>query len=385
MSAPTAAPTMAGADLATGVHHGKSGRPSGRRLVVLVAVMAGLIGGGVGAGGTVLFDRPASVSAPPAAAAPVVANGSDVPALLAKVLPAVVSIQTRLSGGGQAAGTGMVISAGGEVLTNAHVVSGASTITATRYGTTQALPAHLVGASPDDDLALLRVEGARDLPTVRLGSSASTPVGAAVVAVGNALGLSAGTPTATEGIVSAEGRSVTTNEAGRSVTLDGLFQTDAAINPGNSGGPLFDRAGAVIGINTAVAGSAQGIGFAIPIDHAKALLGQLRYGGTTGAPAAYLGIGGLRLTPALRDAYGLTPGAGVVVAEVVPGSPAEAAGLAPGDVIVAIDGTPLSDTVDLRQLVQAAKVGQALHLQVVRGATTTSVVVTLGAAPLGSG
>lgn len=347
--------------------------------------MAGLVGGGVGAGGTVLFDRPASVSAPPAAAAPVVANGSDVPALLAKVLPAVVSIQTRLSGGGQAAGTGMAISADGEVLTNAHVVTGASTITVTRYGTTQALPAHLVGASPGDDLALIRVEAAGDLPTVRLGSSASTPVGAAVVAVGNALGLSAGTPTATEGIVSAEGRSVTTNEAGRSVTLDGLFQTDAAINPGNSGGPLFDSAGAVIGINTAVAGSAQGIGFAIPIDHAKALLDQLRHGGTTGAPAAYLGIGGLRLTPALRDAYGLTPGAGVVVAEVVPGSPAEAAGLAPGDVIVAIDGTPLSDTVELRQLVQAAKVGQALHLQVVRGATTTSVVVTLGAAPLGSG
>ena len=146
MSAPTVAPATAGASPASGVRHGGSGRPPGRRLVVVVAVIAGLVGGGVGAGGTVLFDRPASVSAPPVPAGPAVVNGSDVPALLARVLPAVVSIQTRLASGGQGAGTGMVISADGEVLTNAHVVSGASTITVTRYGTTQALPARLVGA-----------------------------------------------------------------------------------------------------------------------------------------------------------------------------------------------------------------------------------------------
>lgn len=357
-----------------------SSRHPTRQLVGVVATLAGLVGGGVGAGGVALFDRPAPAITPPAAVVPAPVNGSDLPALLAKILPGVVSIQTRLGDGGRGAGTGMLLSARGEVLTNAHVVAGASAITVTRYGTTRSLAAHLVGASPSDDLALIQIDGARDLPAVRLGSSARVAVGTAVVAVGNALGLSAGSPTATEGIISAEGRSVTTDQGGRSLTLEGLFQTDAAINPGNSGGPLFDTTGAVIGINTAVASSAQGIGFAIPIDHAKALLGQLRQGGTAPAPATYLGIDAVRLTPSLRDAYGLTPDAGVVVTQVLPGSPAERSGLAPGDVIVAIDGTSISDTVELRHAVQAAKVGQRLHLQVVRGATTTSVTVTLGAA-----
>ena len=383
MSAPTDTWASAGARRASDLPHDERRHRPVRRLVASAAVLGGLIGGGVGAGAVAWFDRPASPSAPSVATVLPAAKEWNVPALLAKVLPGTVAIQTRLARGGQAAGTGMVISADGEVLTNAHVVFGATSITVTRYGTTQELPARLVGALPGDDLALIRIEGAKDLPTVRLGSSVSTPVGASVVAVGNALGLSAGTPTVTEGIVSAEGRSVTTAEAGRSVTLEGLFQTDAAINPGNSGGPLFDSAGAVIGINTVGTDSAQGIGFAIPIDHAKALLSELRHGGTTGAPTAYLGISGLRLTPALRDAYGLTPRAGVVVAKVIPGSPAESAGLVPGDVIVAIDGTTISDTVELGQLVQAAKVGERLHLQVVRGATTTSVTLTLGAAPLG--
>ncbi len=349
-----------------------------RRLIALTSLLAGLIGGGVGAGGMELL-HPTSAVAPPAAA------GSNVPALLANVLPGVVSVQAQLASGDQAAGTGMVLTSGGEVLTNAHVVAGASSITITRYGTTRKLPARLVGASRADDLALIQIKGVRNLPTVRLGSSAKTPVGASVVAVGNALGLSAGTPTATEGIISAEGRSVTTNEAGRSVTLNNLFQTDAAINPGNSGGPLFNSAGAVIGVNTAGASAAQGISFAIPIDHVKALLDQLRQGGIHSAPTAYLGITGLRLTPALKDAYGLTPNAGVVVAKVTSGSPAEVAGLVPGDVIIAVDNTPVNDAVELHQLVQAANVGEQIHLKVVRGVTTMSVLVTLGRSSLATG
>jgi S1-C subfamily serine protease len=307
-----------------------------------------------------------------------------VPALLAKVLPGVVSIHTSLATGGQGAGTGMVITSDGEVLTNAHVVSGATTITVTRYGTSRALAARLVGASPEDDLALLHIDSQENLPTVSLGTSADVPVGAFVVAVGNALGLSAGTPSATEGIISAEGRSITNDQDGQAVTLENLFQTDAAINPGNSGGPLFSSDGRVIGINTAVAGAAEGIGFAIPVDQAKDLLAHLRAGVMTGTPLAFLGVEGVSLTPAIADAYGLLASAGVVVFRVVAGSPADAAGLLPDDVVVAIDGAPVNDAIQLRRLVASSKVGQRLQLQIVRGADTTTFTVTLGSAPLGT-
>ena len=353
-------------------------RPRWRRFAIEVA-LAGLLGGAVGAGGVSVFDRQPAAPSPPAT------MGPNVPALLAKALPGVVSIQTSLATGAQSSGTGMVISADGEVLTNAHVVSGATSITVTRYGTNRALAARLVGASPEDDLALVRVDGQKNLPTVNLGASAAVPVGAFVLAVGNALGLSAGTPTATQGIISAEGRSITTiDQNGRAVTLENLFQTDAAINPGNSGGPLFSSAGRVIGINTAVAGAAEGIGFAIPVDQAKDLLTQLRTGGTTGKPSAFLSIEGVSLSPAIAAAYGLQASAGVVVFRIVAGSPAEAAGLVPGDVLVTIDGAPINDAIQLRRLVASSKVGQHLHLQVVRGADTTTLAVTLGSAPLGT-
>jgi serine protease Do len=255
----------------------------------------------------------------------------------------------------------------------------------TRYGTRGAPPARLVGASPADDVAQVRIEGAEGLPTVTLGTSVDVAVGTSVVAVGSALGLSAGTPTATEGIISAEGRSITTDQSGQSVTLEGLFQTDAAINSGNSGGPLFESGGRVIGINTAVAGSVQGTDFAIPVDQARSLLSQLRAGGTTGAPTTFLGADGVSLTSAIRDAFGLVPTTGVVIAHVAAGSPAKAAGLLPGDVIVALDGAPITDAVQLRQLVANAKVGQRLQLQVIRGSTTTILTATLVATPLGVG
>jgi len=309
--------------------------------LALVAALGGLVGGVVGAGAISALDgRPSPPSTP-------ATTGPDVRALLAKVLPGVVSIQTSLTTGEKGAGTGMVISPDGEVLTNAHVVNRSATMTVTRYGTSRFLSARLVGTSPENDLALLRIEGQQDLPMVTLGTSADVAVGAFVVAVGNALGRSAGTPTATEGIISAEGCSITTDEGDRAVTLENLFQTDAAINSGNSGGPLFSAGGSVIGVSTAVAGAAQGIGFAIPIDQAKELLSELRTGGTTRQSVAFLGIEGVSLTPAIADAYGLLPTTGVVVSRVAPGSPAETAGLLPGDVIVAIDGTLITDATQL--------------------------------------
>ncbi len=201
-------------------------------------------------------------------------------------------------------------------------------------------------------MALLRIDNASNLPTVTFGSSSKTQVGDYVVAIGNALGLAAGTPTVTQGIVSALGRTVTAGGEGTtSENLQNLIQTDAAINPGNSGGPLIDTEGQVIGMNTAVAGtsndgtSAQNIGFAIPITQVEALLPALVKGGpaaVTGGGGGYLGVDITTLTTALRQQYGLTPKQGAVILDVISGSPADNAGLAQGDVIVAINGTTIA-------------------------------------------
>ena len=187
-----------------------------------------------------------------------------------------------------ASGTGVIVSRDGEVITNAHVVTGASSITVTLNGSNSRFAATLVGALPGNDLALLKMDGASDLTPAAFGDSAKTVVGDDVVAVGYALALSGG-PSVTEGIISAVGRSVTTQTAsGEAVTLTNMLQTDAAISSGNSGGPLVDSRARVIGINTAVAAStasatAQNIGFAIPSNTVAGLLPQLRQGGSSGS------------------------------------------------------------------------------------------------------
>jgi S1-C subfamily serine protease len=171
--------------------------------------------------------------------------------------------------------------------------------------------------------------------------------------------------------------------------LEGLFQTDAAINPGNSGGPLFDASGLVIGIDTAVAaaangpGAAQGIGFAIPIDHARDLLPDLRRGGVAAQPEAYLGARVVTLGPDLKQAYGLVADSGAVIAEIGSGSPAERAGLEPGDVVVAVDGRPIASAGQLHQAVAASRPGQQMRLQLVRGSSSMTVEVALAARPGG--
>ena len=199
----------------------------------------------------------------------------DIQGVLDKVQPAVVAIGVSGSQG-MGAGTGVILTADGEVLTNNHVVEGASTIEVTLDGERAPRQADLVGAEPDADLALLKIRDAEGLPTAQLGSSSAAKVGDDVVAIGNALALPGG-PTVTEGIISAKDRTLT--EAG----LDGLIQTDAAINRGNSGGPLVNAAGEVIGINTAVirggGSAAEGIGLAIAIDTAKPIIEALRAGG----------------------------------------------------------------------------------------------------------
>ena len=211
----------------------------------------------------------------------------DVAGVVSAVEPAVVAVESSIGRGGVGSGTGVIITADGEVLTNAHVVEGASQIRVTLAGESQAREAEVVGADSNADLALLQIPGASGLPTAGLGDSSSVQVGDDVVAIGNALGLRGG-PTVTRGIVSALDRSLDTDTG----TMTGLIQTDASISSGNSGGPLVNAAGEVIGINTAVAtggrtSAAENIGFAIPIDKALPIVERLR--GGAAAPVGFLG------------------------------------------------------------------------------------------------
>jgi serine protease Do len=199
------------------------------------------------------------------------------------------------------------------------------------------------------------------------------------------LGLSAGTPTVTQGIVSALGRTVTAGGIGtQTETLQNMIQTDAAINSGNSGGPLIDTAGQVIGMNTAVAGTSsdgttsQNIGFAIPVAAVESLLPELQKGGQSGNGGGYLGVDITTLTPALRQQYGFTPTSGAVILTVVSGSPAAKAGLVQGDVIVGINGSAITSADDLQKVVQAAKPGQSITITYYVGDSKRTTTATLG-------
>jgi S1-C subfamily serine protease len=364
-----------------------------------VAVVAAIIGGAIGAGVTALADNNSNnndagnaviheSNAAPGAA--VLSGNVTIPQLVDKVINAVVSIDVK-SNGSEDEGTGMILTSDGEVITNNHVIElyseGGNTgsITVTEYGQTKPLPATLIGYDQTKDMALLKITNASNLPTVTFGDSSKAVVGDSVVAIGNALGLSAGTPTVTQGIVSALGRTVTAGGIGtQTETLQNMIQTDAAINAGNSGGPLIDTAGQVIGMNTAVAGTSsdgtnsQNIGFAIPTAQVTATLPELQKGGQTGNGGGYLGVDITTLTPALRQQYGFTPTSGAVVLSVVAGSPAAKAGLVQGDVIVSINGTATNSSEDLQKIVQDAKAGQSVSITYYVGDSKRTTTATLG-------
>jgi putative serine protease PepD len=363
-----------------------------------VAVVAAIIGGAIGAGVTALANNNSNNSASNAVihesnAAPgaaVLSGNVTIPQLVDKVINAVVSIDVK-SNGSEDEGTGMILTSSGEVITNNHVIElyseggNKGSITVTEYGQTKPLPATLIGYDQTKDMALLKINGASNLPTVTFGNSAKAVVGDSVVAIGNALGLSAGTPTVTQGIVSALGRQVTAGGIGtQTETLQNMIQTDAAINAGNSGGPLIDTAGQVIGMNTAVAGSSsdgtnsQNIGFAIPVAQVAATLPELQKGGQTGNAGGYLGVDITTLTPALRQQYGFTPTSGAVVLSVVSGSPAAKAGLVQGDVIVSINGTAINTSEDLQKIVQNTKAGQSVSITYYVGNSKRTTSATLG-------
>jgi S1-C subfamily serine protease len=277
----------------------------------------------------------------------------------------------------QGAGTGIVISPDGLVLTNAHVIAGATSIQV-RSTDGKVRDGRVLGAVPTADVALVQLDGATNLPTAALGDSSDLVVGDAVVAVGNALGLG-GDPTVTLGIVSALGRSIDT-DTGR---LEGVIQTDAAINPGNSGGPLVNSAGEVVGVNTAIAGQAQNIGFAIAIDTVKPLVQRLKDGGD--ASQAFLGVSTLTLTDEIAQQLGLERDHGALVRSLTPGSPAENAGLRPGDVITRLGDDEIETSDDLVASVRSHRPGDTVEVAFDRQGDERTARVELGARPVIAG
>src|SRR5947209_547836 len=282
-----------------------------------------------------------------------------------RVGPAVagVSVAARREGGPPAgAGSGVLFTPDGYLLTNAHVVRGAKRVgVSLTDGST--LEASVVGADEPTDLAVIAVDGSR-LPYAELGSSAKLRVGQLVVAIGNPLGFSS---TVSAGVVSALGRTMRAT-SGR--LMEGIIQSDVALNPGNSGGPLVDSRGRVVGINTAMILGAQGLSFSVPIDTAKWVLGQLMTVGRV--RRGHLGIAGQNRPLARSAARRLAQDAGVEVMRVERGGPAAEAGVVAGDVIVAADGEPVRSVDDLHRLLGRWPLAGALTLRILRdGALAT--------------
>ena len=227
--------------------------------------------------------------------------------------------------------------------------------------------AKAVGRDPKTDLALVKIDGAKDLHALPLGNSSDLKVGSWVVAIGSPFGLE---QTVTQGIVSGKGRVI------GSGPYDDFIQTDASINPGNSGGPLINMKGEVIGINTAINPSGQGIGFAIPIDMAKAIIPQLEQKGSV--TRGWLGIGIQPMTPALEKSFGLKDKEGVLVSDVFKGGPAEKAGLERGDVITRFDGKAVTESRDLSRIVAATPVGKMVSVKLMRDGMVIERTVRVG-------
>ncbi|NPV27404.1 MAG: PDZ domain-containing protein [Firmicutes bacterium] len=269
----------------------------------------------------------------------------------------------------QGLGSGFIITKDGYILTNEHVVDGADEISVTILGYDQPLPAKLIGADHDLDLAVLKVEAEKDLPFLQLGESDKTRVGEWVIAIGNPYGLD---HTVTVGVISAKGRPVTVQDR----QYRNLLQTDASINPGNSGGPLLNLRGEVIGINTAVNAQAQGIGFAIPTSTVQGVLKDLINNGKVAHP--WLGVSLLPVTKEIARSLGLEQAVGAVVNGVVSGSPAERAGLKAGDVIQEYNGVAIKNPQDLVEQVAQTPVGSQVVVKLNRKGKTQEITVTIG-------
>ena len=269
----------------------------------------------------------------------------------------------------QGTGSGVIISADGYIVTNHHVVDAAEEVLVT-LADQRELKAQVVGRDPKTDLAVVKVEAKAKLPVAALGDSEALRVGDWVIAIGNPFGL---THTVTAGIVSAKDRVIGAGP------YDDFIQTDASINPGNSGGPLFNTRGEVVGINTAIVPQGQGIGFAIAVNTVKPLIPQLVSQGEV--TRGYLGVNIQSITPALARALALEDRKGALVAEVMPGTPAEKAGLKRRDVIVAFNGKEVNSSRDLPAMVAHMPVGQEATITVLRHGKTHEFPIMVSKLP----
>jgi serine protease Do len=367
-------------------------------LVATVAFLIGLIVAGTMTPTTATSapePRVAAARAGNSAAAPVVASFADV---AERLNPAVVSIDATVPGNARprrrstpdlpdspemfdrpgapdreaprrGAGTGFLIDSSGYILTNHHVIVDASRITV-ELTDGRKLRATAVGSDPDTDIALIKIDAPRPLAHAALGDSDTLRVGEWVLAIGNPLDYA---HTVTVGIVSYIGRKLFDE------SFDRYIQTDAAINFGNSGGPLINARGEVIGINAAISSRASNIGFAVPINQAKAILPQLRETGRVSR--GYIGVSPLAVDADLQRSLDLPSNRGALVQDVTDGSPAARAGIRPYDLIVAVDGKPIAGHDELVQLIAARKPGTQAMLQIMRDSRSLNVPVKLAERP----
>jgi S1-C subfamily serine protease len=300
------------------------------------------------------------------------AYSSAVVGVVEAVSPSVVHVQVRGSRQGrvaQGSGSGTILSPDGIVLTNNHVVEGASAIELALTDDRR-FPARVLGRDPDTDIAVLRAETSDRLPAARLGNSKKIKPGQIAIAIGNPLGFES---TVTAGIVSAVGRSL---RAQNGRLIGDVIQTDAALNPGNSGGPLVNSRAEVIGVNTAVIMGAQGICFSVASNTAQHVLTQVLQHGRV--RRARLGVAGdqVALPQRLKARTGLTQASGVRVVEVMPGSPAQAGGIEPGDVIVALDKDVVTGIDDIARILDGTRIDKRVAIRILRdGALETIDIV----------
>lgn len=301
-----------------------------------------------------------------------------------EVSPSVVSIRTdnpTRRGIVQGAGTGIIVSKDGYIMTNKHVVNDASSATVTTADGEIYEKVKIVGVDPLNDVAFLKIDGAKNIRPATIGESSTLRIGQTVVAIGNSLGEYQNT--VTSGIVSGLGRPVAaqSQDGSQAESLSDLIQTDAAINPGNSGGPLVNLSGQVVGINTAVASDAQGIGFAIPINAVKGVLEGVLQNGKV--ERAYIGVSYVDITPAIARERKLSVNRGALVvgnrgsSAVQSGGPADKAGIKDGDIIVKIGDLTVGKNGGVSSLIAAYRPGETVQITILRGGKESVKEVTL--------